>query len=273
MGKPLGARILLRPSKDEGLRKITKVAPYAEGGFAAMLPYHSARRGLLAKMSVDYNEPGGHIVKREDMTEYGATDRVKLSYHADGFVQFSGEQQGKIVSGRDEATGEPKGLGIMSSPIDTPISTGPTFSIVAWGLKDFTEAGAVAPGDLVFEEEDFYFRGCTPETATGFLIECFVFPQRLWAGVRRQRNRFVLSLLHRSFEGGGIVRDWCAVPLPGQKVFLAFSVSRIASAHPAESGFVLSGPGFRRPDGTGETINAWYPPPYDDRPRTSLDRP
>ena len=86
-------------------------------------------------------------------------DRAKLSYHTDGFVQFSSENPGRIISGRDISSGEPKGLGVISHPLTNPIWTGASASITAWGLDDFDLAGDLK-NLLVFEPDEIYYRGC-----------------------------------------------------------------------------------------------------------------
>src|SRR5215211_6850582 len=88
-----------------GARKLLKIVSYSEGGFAILTPYHSARSGLLMKMPVDYSRKGEIEVASTDCTTFTADDRVKLSFHKDGLVQFSGENPGKIISGVDQFTG------------------------------------------------------------------------------------------------------------------------------------------------------------------------
>lgn len=178
------------------IRKITKIVPYKEGGFAVLVPYHTARKGYLAKHRVDYRENDLHI-RRTEITEYSADDRVKLSFHKDGFVQFSGEKAGKIVSGRDPESGEPKGLGILlEHPLFNPITSGPTFNIIAWGLSEFEAIQGTSPvNTLVFSEEDFYYRRCTPDSCNAYLIEAFLFSQYYWSGTQYRQGRLRLSLV------------------------------------------------------------------------------
>jgi hypothetical protein len=117
------------------------------------------------------------------VSKYDANDRVKLSYHADGFVQFSGENSTKIQSGRD-GRGLPKGIGLQTAPISSPIKTGPTFGIACWGLSDFREDEAPSANDIVFEEHELYHRDCTPSNFNAYQVFGFVFPESLWGVVR-----------------------------------------------------------------------------------------
>ncbi len=209
--------------EDQGtLRKITKIVPYKQGGFGVLAPYHNARQGFLAKHPVDYSKRRIEM-RQEDMVAYSAEDRVKLSLHPDGFVQFSGENAGRIVSGRDPETGEPKGLGLVASPLSQPINTGPTFGCVVWGVSDFELLKNTGRSDVVtFSEEDFYYRGCTPETWNGYIIEAFVFPDVFWGTVRSRGGKLIASLLSPMFEAVAPGFDYRVIPLPGQPILLGF---------------------------------------------------
>jgi hypothetical protein len=263
--------VLLRTGPSEPLRKITKIVPYPNGGFAVLMPYHSARKGWLLKLAVDYNRRGTMDVLA--VADYDANDRVKLSYHADGFAQFSGENPGKIVSGRDEL-GNPKGLGVVTgNPISNPIRTGPTFGVQIWGPSDFAAAEKSTDTDIVFEERDLYHRACTPGDANAYMIEGFLFPEQMWAAVRRRyEGGYSLHLAHPSFEATNGVLEWRVVELPGQAAFIGLCASRLRVGFKPPSGFVLGGPGSRDQEGRGEVLNAIYPP-QGPEPRTSnLDR-
>jgi hypothetical protein len=269
--RPHDVRILIRT--DEGpYHSLTKIVPYADGGFAVLVPYHKARTGWLAKMPADYNKTSFRVTFNECLN-YSAEDRVKLSYHADGFVQFSSETAGKIISGRDPVTGEPKGLGLMTSPISNPIRTGPTFSIAAWPLSDFVTVSEKRATDLLFESPDLYYSSCTPEIANGVLLEAFVFDKAYWSGIRRDANgEYRLSMFHPGAPGPGSIREWKIVRLANYQVIgLSVSLVRVTSPHP--SGFSLHGPGVRRRDGTGEVLMAAYPDPTSSsQSKTPLDR-
>ena len=96
-------------------------------------------------------------MKWTDCAGFTTENRAKLSYHADGFAQFSSENPGTIISGRDPNTGEPKGLGIMARPFSNPGTSGPSVGISVWGLEDFEEADQEEKL-IVFEPSDFYYR-------------------------------------------------------------------------------------------------------------------
>lgn len=254
----------------EVAHKITKVVAYREGGFGVLVPYHNARVGYLFKHQIDYRERTQRI-PRSEVIEYGASDRVKLSFHPDGFVQFSGENAGKIMSGRDE-TGAPKGLGLMlEHPLFKPIASGPTFSLTIWGLHDFEAMKQTDERNaIIFGEDDFYYRGCTPRTWNSYVVEVFIIPQQHWAGIRSRTGRLVLTAAFGGFEVHGAVFDLLIIPLARQPILLGVICSRSRSKFPVASGFVLSSPTDRREGQPLATaMVALYPAPHD--ARRSLD--
>ncbi len=241
------------------VRKITKVIPYGDGGFAVHVPYHKAQIGWLLKIPLDYEVLGETITPISDCTEYSASDRVKLSYHPSGFVQFSGERPGKITSGLDPGTGEPKGLGIMTTPLSSPIRTGPTFAITAWGLSDFEPLAKDSDAVLIFPAEEMYFRGCSPSTQNGVVIEGFVFPPRYWAGVRGGASQEKMSLCFLGFEASGAVMELKIIHLQASDVFIGVLASHIRVGFKEPSGFTLSGPSESKKGSRKNALFAIYP--------------
>lgn len=238
-----------------------------------LAPYHAARSGVLSKHPVDYSNKE-EALARSEMVEYSAEDRVKLSIHPDGFVQFSGENPSKIVSGRDSATGEPKGLGLMmAAPLEEPITTGPTFGVVVWGLRDFAPANAGDySGGLRFSDADFYNHDSylrppmpaksveNPYSANGYAVEAFVLPARLRSRITlRGPGGSVISIRHPGYQWRGGVIDLRVAPLADQTVFLGFMVSRIEVSWESASGFTLSSP-----SDLSHALMAMYPPPFVD---------
>jgi hypothetical protein len=118
-------------------RKLIRIVPYSDGGFAVMMPYHVEHSGFLYKARVhDTRTKLLRLPQPIMVSRYIATNKVKMSFHSDGATQFS-SMNGRIISGRDSATGAFKGLGIMARPFTDPVTTGPTFGIMAWGLTQF----------------------------------------------------------------------------------------------------------------------------------------
>jgi hypothetical protein len=232
--------------------------PYKTGGLAALTPYHPARSGFLAKLAMDYNHIGVMLSPFSEAMAFSANDRVKLSYHADGFAQFSGEVNGNIISGRDPTTGEPKGLGLMTQPISSPLTSGPTFAVTVWGLNEFDVVGSNET-TLNFEEKDLYYRGGNPSQVNAWLVEFFVFLPQYWAAVRKNEHGFSLNLACFGFEATAGVIEMRVIELGDQPIFLGTFASRIKVNFDTPSGWLLSGPGQKNMKGLGHVLMASYP--------------
>jgi hypothetical protein len=169
------------------VRRVFKILPLADGGFAMTAPYHKARSGSLMKVP-QTTKTGKLELSVENIVPFSASDRVKLSYHRDGFVQFSGENSQKIRSGRDPVSGEPRGLGLFSHPLDRSIQTGPSVGCSVWGVGEFEEwRPRSGEYGVVFDDAndgDFYVETANPDdelasTTHGFHISAFPIPARL----------------------------------------------------------------------------------------------
>lgn len=277
-----GVRIAIAES-GRPTRKLVKLVPLSDGGFAITAPYHHARNGFLFKHAVDYSQR--HIrIPFAELVPYTAEDRVKLSLHLDGFVQFSGESPGRIVSGREE-DGTPKGLGIMVNRLNTPLSTeGPTFGLLAWGIEEFE--GLASDSAMVFTEGDTYYRHTTKDDWNAYLIEGFVYPRSFLRRATLHRGRLLLRRHFAKYEGmftasgialptraslfqeAGEIFDLVLVDLGSPHVIVALLVSRTKHEMESPSGFNLSSPSNMK-----EALCAMYPNLLPDWPggATSLD--
>jgi hypothetical protein len=254
--------IAIRPMDQQRPRKITKVIGLNGEGFSVLVPYHRARSGYLLKMPIDPAQaltPGEWSVPREACVAFTAEDRVKLSYHSDGFAQFSSEVSGRIISGRDSITGEPKGLGLFARPLDNPIWSGPSVGINLWGIDAFDEVSE-AERTVLFEPNDCYHRGCTPDEANAWYVAIYAFPKNVIPPVRYYQGR---ALLDVAFEGvnGPLtsVVQMRVLQLPEEKVFLGLYVNRLRVGFPQRSGWMLGGPGDWTKDRKGHVLKAIYP--------------
>lgn len=246
-------------AEDGTARKITKIIGYKDGGFAALVPYHEAQHGFLTRTKIDYRKRRSRATT-EDREEFSASDRVKLSYKPDGFVQFSGERHGRVRSGRDPATGEPKGLGILTNPMSMPIMTGPNFGITFWGLDKFKQLHGSPRGDsLTFSPSSIIDRACDASTARSFLLEFFIFPLWFQPHVRRlTRTRFSLPLWLNQYEDGRTF-DLQVVRLGRQPFFLGAVCFRLPVVPFGQSGWILNGPGALSPTSVKHVLHAAYP--------------
>jgi hypothetical protein len=89
------------------LYRVFKVLPLGDGGFSVSAPYHKARMGSSIKIP-QASQTGSLKMFFDVVVPFYSSDRVKFSYHPDGFVQFSSEEKGKNLSGRDRHTREPQ---------------------------------------------------------------------------------------------------------------------------------------------------------------------
>lgn len=166
-------------------RKAFKVLSLSDGGFALTAPYHQARSGSMQKVPFNQKITGSSEVSASQDVPFHASDRVKLTYHVDGFVQFSGAGSAKILSGRDPDTGEPRGLGLFTRPLTQPVQSGPSVGCSIWGFHDFDAwSPRASEGVVLFEAaEDFYFEPDNPAgdnpRVRGYHISAFVFPAKV----------------------------------------------------------------------------------------------
>jgi hypothetical protein len=274
-----GVTIAIREVPGAKARKLTKVISYGDGSFGVLMPYHSAHSGIIGKVPVDRSVFGDWAVPYDSMILFSSANSVKLSYHPDGFVQFSGQINGKVISGRDPVTREPKGVGLIASPLSDPIRTGASVGIVAWGLEDFDELDEPEEGALMFEKDEAYFRRCTPRTAEGWMLQLWVFSAKHWSGVRRSpRGGCSLQMAFGNFEASYSVLELKVIELYDVEVVLAAYVCRLPHAPSSEvhrSGWILNGPCQLDPaTWKGHGLIAVYPPPpsMDRSALPSLDR-
>ncbi|WP_252235551.1 hypothetical protein [Clostridium sp. CH2] len=234
---------------NDGLKryKVSKIVFYGDGGFSVLSPYHTAKKGYLGKLIIDHEEINKHIinVKVEDNVEYSAEDRVKLSVHPDGFVQFSGENPQKIISGKEKETGEPKGLGLFTNPLSHPIESGPTFGLMVWGMDEFVEFISPKKGEKVieFNMEDIHNRDCSTTDFNAYLIEGFVFKNKERKQIQIVNNNHVINKYSPNYrEERNEKFSYRVVNLAHEKYVVTLLVSRIIMDFDEKSGFSLNSP-------------------------------
>ncbi|MGH9643980.1 MAG: hypothetical protein ACRD3Q_16350 [Terriglobales bacterium] len=269
--------VAIRAAAGKPLHKITKIISLNSGGFSVLTPYHKARSGFLFKYAINpqmFRKAGEHEVKWVDCTGFTAENRTKLSYHMDGFAQFSSENQGTIISGRDPNTGEPKGLGVMARPFSDPSASGPSIGISVWGLEDF-ELADQKEKLIIFEPTDFYYRLWRPEETNLWHLGIYVFPVDAVPPVRfdgdQAKMDFALRFPVTAGVAGSIV-TLKTVRLQSERVHLGLYVESLVGNFPSKTGWSMHGPGSWTSNQTGYVLNAVYPRdlvPTEQRP--SLD--
>lgn len=269
--------VAIKSSTSGKLHKITKIISLNGGGFSILTPYHKARSGVLFKQTVNPNialKAGERKVGWTECALFTAENRAKLTYHMDGFVQFSSENPKTIISGRDPNTGEPKGLGIMARSLSNPSESGPSLGITVWGLEAFD---AVRPEEcaLVFEPTDFYYRKWGPEEVDSLHLGIYVFPVDAVPPTRFVEDQPVMDFVLRFPMTAGVagsVVTLKTVRLEAERVYLGLYVECWAGEHPSKSGWIMSGPGNWNANQIGYVLGAVYPRdhiPIEGRP--SLD--
>jgi hypothetical protein len=255
--------IAVRPATGQACRNITKIIGLNGGGFSVLAPYHKARSGFLFKLPVEPDvllTPGEFAVSWDDVVGFTAEDRVKLSYHTDGFAQFSSETPGRIISGRDPSTGQPKGLGLLTHPLRTPIWSGPSVGVTVWGLEEFEETAQDNAPLVLFEPDEFYFRGCTPNEANGWILSIYAFPINVIPPVRFHGGSMVIDAAIEGLNGSlaAVVR-LKVIHLREERVFLGVFVNRVITSFVSKSGWCLQGPGDYTRDRKGHVLMGIYP--------------
>lgn len=265
--------IAIRASKGQRLRKITKVISLNGGGFSVLAPYHKAKTGFLWKMPVDPSKRGTYEVSAKEGVAFTADDRVKLTYRTDGFAQFSSEAAGRIISGIDPITGEPKGLGLFTLPLTSPIWSGPSVGVTVWGTDEFEEVKQ-RDHPLTFDTSEVYYRGCTPENANAWILSFFVFPVDVVPPIRIRQGQGILEIAAEPASGRMVsVIQLKVMHLIKEKVFLGAFVNAMRANFRSKSGWILNGPGNHIGGRRGHVLMAVYP--RGDIPtagRASLDR-
>ena len=129
--------VAIRPKGREKPRNITTIEGLGGNGFSVSLPFHNAHAGYLFKQPVAPGMGMPHSVAWARATEFGPRDKVKLSYHVDGFAEFCADRSDRIAATRDLISGEVKGLGLFSAPLAQPSVGGPAIAITVYGIDQF----------------------------------------------------------------------------------------------------------------------------------------
>jgi hypothetical protein len=141
--------------KENKCYKVFKVGFGGDGSYFVCAPYHPLNTAILGKLQVNYARRGGLILSEalDQALELATLDdsdqRLKLSHHPDGFLQFSGMG---VVSGRTSG-GVPKGIGVRSWSLQEP-TFGPSFAVIMHRPELMGPEGDPEPGDVVFTSED-----------------------------------------------------------------------------------------------------------------------
>jgi hypothetical protein len=251
--------IAIRPAIGEKPRKITKVASLAGDGFSILVPHHKAKTGYLFKHPVNPDSGAPRFVAWDTAVAFTPRDSVKLSYHMDGFAEFSGNGPNQIGSSRDIVSEEVTGLGLFSAPLSRPIFSGPTVAITVHGIDQF-ELAEEHDQTLVFEPSDFYWRNCSPEDANAWMLAVYAFPRSVRTPIRVDQNRSTIAVTLEPLNGPiASVVQLAALSFSQEKFLLGLCVNRLNGRFQSISGWVLYGPGNYSQDRRGHVLMGIYP--------------
>lgn len=236
--------------KDDVTYKLCRVSFSRDGSYFVTSPYHPFDKAALVKLTVNYALQHT-IIAMEDAVDLASLDddrnRLKLSHHVSGLVQFSGQG---ITSGVDEE-GNIKGMGVQSWPLYAPMG-GPAFGLTIRGVEQF-ERHDGSPGQAcIFRHNEL----TTVPGADCIHLEGHYFPASWYRFLRTEADGSrSISVLHPAgvivhlrtiFAGAGC-------DLPG---FIGLELYTSASnTEDNEVGFTLGGStGNLRENEEGQTL-------------------
>jgi hypothetical protein len=240
-------------------KRICKIIPLADGGFAIAPPSHHANAGSLFKTPRIF-KIGSFEFGEGDIIPFTASDKVKLSYHSDGFVQFSKGGSSDIISGIDRATGLGRGMHVFTDRLNKISYPWPSVTIGVWGLEDFkTNSPRKGEQILAFDESDYFIDEKNPISGlagvSGFEVSFIV---RTTEQMNRMKPDFTsgeMVTMTPNAPGLTPANEFRARLFKvNESIAILTIATRMIYSFGSPSGFRLGGPS----DGT-HNINACYP--------------
>ncbi|EMI51897.1 hypothetical protein RSSM_06661 [Rhodopirellula sallentina SM41] len=248
-------------------RKFAKLLFTGDGSYSLTAPYHSAKKAVLSKMTVNY-DTDEQLIAFGDALELSELDegRLKITHHRSGFVQYSGDG---VRSGLGD-DGKPKGLGVFSRPLEE-VGSGPAVGAGVQGIEQLEETTKCSKHDLMVDINEI------PKLprSNGVMLELHYFQPPIRRFVfKDSKGRNRIDIIH---PAGFIVPMFaihapedCELPgligveLYGQKFGYG------------ETGFSLSGPGEKerlneKGEKVADVLGCIFPRPTDFDGATSLD--
>lgn len=177
--------------------KVFKVGFGGDGSYYVTAPYHPLDKAILGKFPVNY-ALGRPVTLREAIkkaTLLASLDddenRLKLSHHPSGFIQFSGSG---IVSGRKEGGG-PKGIGVTSWELSNP-TFGPSFSVLFAGPDRLGREGLPTLGDVAFDSTGLEHMRMSGRPFLDVHFAGHYFPPRFRSFVRRDSEGHSMDIVN-----------------------------------------------------------------------------
>lgn len=256
-----GFRIAL--TDDDGLeRLVVRLRPQDGGkGFSVLVPYLAIEDGLIHRIPYDYGNTTS-VQPLEKENSFRVSRPAKLSFHPNGFVQFSsGDSNLPIVSGFNHELAIPKGVG-LKAPVAFNVQSGPLFGIILQGLRGF-EMRTKSLAEIFGKQDLWYHPDFTKPSDTAFNLEFFMLSREDVLRSRIDNGKRLLTkyLPFRSkikFPFTLRVLEFPALPFG-----LGLIVSRIQHDDSLTgSGYKICGPAcFDAREKKFFGITAWYPFP------------
>jgi len=187
-----GKGITIAFDDPSGPRAIAKLVGARDGGVTVLFPYHRHTEGMITKVTAQAGQLAGPV-RTSPQTLYRVSGRIKLSIHASGFVQLSGEPPAAVISGID-GQGHPKGFGVFSAPLTDPIQSGPTTIIVAYGLSEFQLAQPSR--SVLFDEGDVEYAW---PNSNAYAFHVWLFPRGVLTRTHVENGRQIFSQIRHWF--------------------------------------------------------------------------
>jgi hypothetical protein len=224
------------------------LASKQDGSLSVFFDYCKEKKALVIRHKHTYKGGKQNIDKSkitdEFEIEFNVDKNAKFSLHRSGFVQLSGKG---ILSGID-STGRPKGVGVFSAPLDTPVSSGPTFGFVCWGLKDGFELLKKRTPKvqyIVLKAEDFENRHIEKgKPLNSYALEFFIFPTQANQYVYESDNKpYINHILHNYLHKPGVLMAHPVVDITNFKEVLAIFPAKQWVGFKSKTGYSLGSPG------------------------------
>lgn len=242
----------------DGVERLVARVTGLNDGLSIFVPYHPATQGLLLKSPLDYSKKM-NLVPMSEMETRTVSDKIKLSMHMTGFVQFSTLNK-PIISGFNRELNQIKGVGLRA-PANVQVATGPLCSVTVYDPSDFRENF----GKLTekFEQSDLWHNPLIPSHGSStFHFEFFMFPNSLLPYTLPDDNNRRTFKSELPFNGRFAFQFHLRViEIPYMPFFLGLIVTHHPDVESTPSGFTFGGPGCFDENGQAFGIIALYPPP------------
>lgn len=172
--------------KDKVYKIISVNSNKRDGSIIASFNYCKEKNAFIFQHRHKYKAGLQKIDESQITKKFTVDKNAKLSIHRSGFVQLSGKG---ILSGIDKKTRKPKGIGVFSSPLDRPVSSGPTLLFQCWGLDNNFEQLTRRKAGVQYiildkDKNDFTERKIIKNKKfSTYVLEFFIFP--------KEANRFI----------------------------------------------------------------------------------